>query len=90
MLTGALLRVKFSRDLLIPRYIDAHSSEHLLLAEQLLELFHECEGKTRGELETELAGAFGDDPGAFLVALAAGFGRAKAFGCGLMLIRRMP
>ena len=28
------------------------------------------------------------DPDAFLPALAAGFGRAKAWGCGLMLIRR--
>ena len=28
------------------------------------------------------------DPAAFLLALAAGFGRARAFGCGLMLIRR--
>ena len=28
------------------------------------------------------------DPPAFLARLAAGFGRAKAFGCGLMLIRR--
>lgn len=28
------------------------------------------------------------DPPAFLAALAQGFGRAKAFGCGLMLIRR--
>jgi CRISPR system Cascade subunit CasE len=28
------------------------------------------------------------DPVAFLAALASGFGRAKAFGCGLMLIRR--
>ncbi|MDX2120628.1 MAG: type I-E CRISPR-associated protein Cas6/Cse3/CasE, partial [Gemmatimonadota bacterium] len=28
------------------------------------------------------------DPSAFLGALGAGFGRAKAFGCGLMLIRR--
>lgn len=28
------------------------------------------------------------DPGAILPALARGFGRAKAFGCGLMLIRR--
>ena len=28
------------------------------------------------------------DPVAFLTALAAGFGRARAFGCGLMLIRR--
>lgn len=28
------------------------------------------------------------DPGRFLAALAQGFGRARAFGCGLMLIRR--
>lgn len=28
------------------------------------------------------------DPAAFIAALARGFGRAKAFGCGLMLIRR--
>ena len=28
------------------------------------------------------------DPGALLARIAAGFGRAKAFGCGLMLIRR--
>ena len=30
-----------------------------------------------------------DDPATFLAALAVGFGRAKAFGCGLMLIRRV-
>lgn len=29
------------------------------------------------------------DPAAFLAQLATGFGRAKAFGCGLMLIRRI-
>jgi CRISPR system Cascade subunit CasE len=29
-----------------------------------------------------------DDPALFLAQLARGFGRAKAFGCGLMLIRR--
>ena len=28
------------------------------------------------------------EPALFLAAIAAGFGRAKAFGCGLMLIRR--
>jgi CRISPR system Cascade subunit CasE len=28
------------------------------------------------------------DPAAFVMALAQGFGRARAFGCGLMLIRR--
>ena len=30
------------------------------------------------------------DPDAFLTALALGFGKAKAWGCGLMLIRRAP
>ena len=30
------------------------------------------------------------NPDRFLVALACGFGRARAFGCGLMLIRRVP
>jgi CRISPR system Cascade subunit CasE len=30
------------------------------------------------------------DPVRFLAALSAGFGKAKAFGCGLMLIRRLP
>jgi CRISPR system Cascade subunit CasE len=30
------------------------------------------------------------DPDAFVTALGRGFGRAKAFGCGLMLIRRAP
>jgi CRISPR system Cascade subunit CasE len=29
------------------------------------------------------------DPALFLAALAAGFGRSRAFGCGLMLIRRV-
>jgi CRISPR system Cascade subunit CasE len=30
------------------------------------------------------------DPPRFLAALATGFGRSRAFGCGLMLIRRAP
>jgi CRISPR system Cascade subunit CasE len=29
-----------------------------------------------------------DDPSRFLVSIQRGFGAAKAFGCGLMLIRR--
>lgn len=31
-----------------------------------------------------------DDPASFLTRLALGFGHARAFGCGLMLIRRAP
>ncbi len=37
----------------------------------------------------DLAGTISiDDPALFLPAVAAGFGKAKSFGCGLMLIRR--
>lgn len=45
-------------------------------------------GLTHGVLD--LAGEIEvTDPAAFLPALASGFGRAKAWGCGLMLIRRV-
>lgn len=45
------------------------------------------EGATFGILD--LTGVLAvTDPDTFLAALAAGFGRAKAWGCGLMLIRR--
>jgi CRISPR system Cascade subunit CasE len=30
------------------------------------------------------------NPASFLATLGQGFGRARAFGCGLMLIRRAP
>ncbi|WP_227284941.1 type I-E CRISPR-associated protein Cas6/Cse3/CasE [Boseongicola sp. H5] len=49
-------------------------------------------GRRRGQPQfgiLDLSGTLGvTDPGVFLPALARGFGRAKAFGCGLMLIRR--
>ena len=50
-------------------------------------------GKRRGEPRFgvfDMAGELGvTDTDAFLTALGDGFGRAKAFGCGLMLIRRV-
>mgnify|MGYP006276476029 FL=1 len=49
-------------------------------------------GKRRGEPRYGLLDLDGiltvNDPETFIAALAAGFGRAKAFGCGLMLLRR--
>lgn len=50
-------------------------------------------GKRRGEPRFGILDLAGEitvtDPQAFLAKLAQGFGRAKAFGCGLMLIRRV-
>lgn len=49
-------------------------------------------GKRKGQPQfgiLDLAGVLEiTDPAAFLAKLASGFGRARAFGCGLMLIRR--
>jgi len=49
-------------------------------------------GRRRGQPQfgvLDLAGTLVvDDPAAFVARLAQGFGRARAFGCGLMLIRR--
>lgn len=51
-------------------------------------------GPRRGQPQfgiLELAGHLEvTDPAVFLDSIGAGFGRAKAFGCGLMLIRRSP
>lgn len=49
-------------------------------------------GKRRGAPRLGMMDLSGEievtDPSVFLAAQAAGFGRAKAFGCGLMLLRR--
>jgi predicted nuclease of restriction endonuclease-like RecB superfamily len=63
MLTGKLVRVRYARDRIIPHYLDVHDPAWLEVAERLLELFRGPVGRTRGELEDDLAEAFGDDPG---------------------------
>jgi CRISPR system Cascade subunit CasE len=57
----------------IPRDATARNAKQLPIRFSVLDL--------EGELEVA-------DPAIFLAAIAAGFGRARAFGCGLMLIRR--
>ncbi len=63
MLTGKMLRVRYARDRILPHYLDVRDPAWLEVAERLLELFRGQEGKTRGELEQDLADTFGDDPG---------------------------
>ncbi len=63
MLTGKMLRVRYARDRILPHYLDVRDPAWLEVAERLLELFRGQEGRTRGELEQDLAEAFGDDPG---------------------------
>jgi uncharacterized protein len=63
MLTGKMVRVRFSRDRIIPYYLDVADESWLEVAGRLLELFRDKEGSTRGELEEDQREAFGDDPG---------------------------
>jgi predicted nuclease of restriction endonuclease-like RecB superfamily len=63
MLTGNLVRVRYSRQRIIPAYLDAADPGWFASAERLLELFRGQAGQTRGELEEDLADAFGDEGG---------------------------
>src|SRR5689334_2326322 len=63
MLTGNLVRVRYARNRIVPYYIPADDPTWLAAAERLLELFRVQEGRTRGELEEDLADAFGDEGG---------------------------
>jgi hypothetical protein len=63
MLTGNLVRVRHARHRIVPYYIDAHDPNWLAAAERLLDLFRGRDGGTRGELEEDLADAFGDEHG---------------------------
>jgi uncharacterized protein len=60
MLTGKLIRVRYSRDRLIPLYLDVEDPQVVLLAEQLIALFAASLGQARGQLEAEAEEAFGD------------------------------
>jgi predicted nuclease of restriction endonuclease-like RecB superfamily len=63
MLTGNLVRVRYAKQRIVPYYIDAADSDWLAAGERLLDLFRGQEGRTRGQLEEDLADAFGDEGG---------------------------
>ncbi len=54
MLTGTLVRVRFSKQRVIPLYIKRDDPSWLEVAESLLLIFREGIGRTRGEIETEI------------------------------------
>jgi predicted nuclease of restriction endonuclease-like RecB superfamily len=62
MLTGKLVRVRHARNKLVPLYLDPRDKNWLGVAEQLLAAFREAPGRTRGELEAELADVAGEGP----------------------------
>jgi len=59
MLTGDLVRVKVSRQRVIPLYIDRDAGHWLEAAESLLLLFREGAGMTRGQIKSEIDELFG-------------------------------
>lgn len=62
MLTGKQVRVRFARNKVVPQYLDSHSDHWLRVAEQLLLVFRDSPGRTRGELQEALADLVGDGP----------------------------
>lgn len=62
MLTGKLVRVRYSRNRLLPTYLDVTDRDWREVAQLLLEVFREVNGKTRGEMDDEVREAIGDNP----------------------------
>lgn len=66
MLTGNLLRVRYSKSRVVPNYIDASDGAWLAVAEGLLQLFRSNAGRTRGELDEQIRDLVGNDPSQFI------------------------
>ncbi|HJZ57782.1 MAG TPA: DUF790 family protein [Gemmataceae bacterium] len=66
MLTGKLVRVRHARNKLLPMYLDPESESWKGVAEQLLFGFRQAAGRTRGEIEEELADVVGEGPRALV------------------------
>jgi predicted nuclease of restriction endonuclease-like RecB superfamily len=62
MLTGKMVRVRYARERILPYYLDVNDPLWRELVERLLEMFRGQQGKPRGELEDDLAAAFGNEP----------------------------
>ena len=60
MLTGNLVRVRFSKQRAIPLYLDRANPEWLEVAESLLLIFREGVGRTRGEVDAEIDEMLGE------------------------------
>jgi predicted nuclease of restriction endonuclease-like RecB superfamily len=67
MLTGDLVRVRTSKERVIPLYLNRASPQWLEAAESLLLIFREGVGMTRGEIEVEVDELFGGGGKATLV-----------------------
>ncbi|MGC1719353.1 MAG: DUF790 family protein [Isosphaeraceae bacterium] len=67
MLTGDLVRVRTSKERIIPLYLNRNSPQWLEAAESLLAIFREGVGGTRGEIEEEIDDLFGGGGKATLV-----------------------
>jgi predicted nuclease of restriction endonuclease-like RecB superfamily len=62
MLTGKLVRVRTTRDRVIPLWLNVTQAEWIAAAEQLLSIFRAHRGRSRGDLDEEIELEFGALP----------------------------
>jgi len=63
MLTGKLVRVRTLKNKLVPLYLEPDDGAWLRTAQQLLAVYRDSSGRTRGEVEAELGELAGEGPG---------------------------
>ncbi len=66
MLVGKQVRVRSSKNRLVPLYLKPDSAEYLRAARQLIATYRAAPSRTRGEIEEELKELVGEGPGALI------------------------
>ena len=66
MLVGKQVRVRSSKNRLVPLYLKPDSAEYLRAALQLIATYRAAPSRTRGEIEEELKELVGEGPGALI------------------------
>lgn len=62
MLTGKMVRVRHARNKLVPMYLNPHDANWQAMADQLLFVYRDAPGHTRGEIDEELANYVSSGP----------------------------
>src|SRR5262245_24988814 len=87
MLTGRLVRVRQARDSVRPHYVNATDPTLLSIARELIEVFRNGQGRTRGEVEADIDDLFGNDPSQLL---HRGLAKLLEDRCGFEVASRIP
>jgi predicted nuclease of restriction endonuclease-like RecB superfamily len=67
MLTGKMVRARLQGNRVVPLYLDVRKPDWIETAERLIDIFRSQQGRSRGELESDLRESFDNSPSQLIV-----------------------